>query len=93
MGSRFVNTKVGRRPIHVAERSSPQDKTLTTIIEITGNRDDDMRQAANLRGVTTYDSQLAARGVDQALEYRLPRGRYEVSCKSAGGPIELRRYR
>ena len=51
------------------------------------------RRADILRGVSTYQSQLAARGIDKALEDRLPKGSYTVSGKATGKPVELVPYR
>lgn len=94
MGRNVATIKTGRRPIHVVERVSQQDiGVLSTTIEITGNYTADRIRADNLKGINTYQSQLAARGIEKALEDRLPQGNYTVSGKSTGGQVTLTPYR
>jgi hypothetical protein len=92
MGRNTPSAKTGRRHVRVDMASPSNLGMIVTEIEITGNFVDDMRRADTLRSVTTYQSQLAARGIDYALQQNLPQGTYQVSGNANGGPVTIAPY-
>ena len=83
-----------RKTVHGDAISSQYTGILRTEILVEYNKIDNIAQLDRLRNFRTPHLELAARGLEKAINDNLPQGTYEVSGKAGrDGPVALIPYR